>query len=187
MKAAATPPTFNNDFVAAKLQIKGGAGRVLPPFFKRLGLVAETGAPTALYQKLRNPSTAGVAVAQAIRIGYKPLYEVNEYCHAVNDKELKGLILQVTGLEEGNRVAELIQSTFARLKKHADFEADIEASDEETEVDGAQESKKKQGGGVGLGELRVGYTINLNLPATPNIEVFDAIFQSLRNNLLRDE
>ena len=121
MKAAATPPTFNNDFVAAKLQIKGGAGRVLPPFFKRLGLVAETGAPTALYQKLRNPSTAGAAVAQAIRIGYKPLYEVNEYCHAVNDKELKGLILQVTGLEEGNRVAELIQSTFARLKKRCEY------------------------------------------------------------------
>ena len=66
MKAAATPPTFNNDFVAAKLQIKGGAGRVLPPFFKRLGLVAETGAPTALYQKLRNPSTAGAAVAHNI-------------------------------------------------------------------------------------------------------------------------
>ena len=57
--AAATPPTFNNDFVHAKLLIKGGAGKVLPPFFKKIGLVAENGAPTALYRQLRNPDTTG--------------------------------------------------------------------------------------------------------------------------------
>lgn len=30
------------------------------------------------------------------------------------------------------------------------------------------------------------YTINLNLPATTEIEVFNAIFKSLRENLLRE-
>lgn len=187
MKVAATPPTFNNDFVAAKLQIKGGGGRVLPPFFKKLGLVAESGSPTALYQKFRNSATAGAAIAQAMRIGYKPLYEANEYCHALSDKDLKGLILEVTGLEEKNRVAELVQSTFTRLKKHADFEADLDAATDDT----PNSSRGDQGSDVGssskLGALRIGYTINLNLPATTNIEVFDAIFRSLRRNLLRDD
>jgi hypothetical protein len=42
------------------------------------------------------------------------------------------------------------------------------------------------GGGEELeGGLRLGYTINLNLPATTEIEVFNAIFKSLRENLLR--
>jgi len=188
MKAAATPPTFNNDFVAAKLQIKGGAGSVLPPFFKKIGLVAESGVPTSLYQKLRNPATAKAAIAQAIRTGYRPLYEVNEYCHVLSDKDLKGLIMQVTGLEEGNRVVELIQSTFLRLKKHADFDAELASSGEdeivtEKDVTGGRESRVT----AGIRDFRIGYTINLNLPPTTNIEVFDAIFQSLRKNLLRDE
>jgi hypothetical protein len=188
MKAAATPPIFNNDFVSAKLQIKGGAGRALPPFFKKLGFVAESGAPTSLYQKLRNTGTARAAVAQAIRTGFKPLYEVNEYCHALSGKDLKGLILQVTGLEEGNRVAESIQATFLRLKKHADFDAELESSgeDEDGSEEGAAEGSGPRGK-IGIGDLRIGYTINLNLPPTTNIEVFDAIFQSLRKNLLRDE
>lgn len=189
VKAAATPPTFNNDFVHAKLQIKGGAGKSIPPFFKKLGLVSDNGAPTGLYQKLRNPSTAGDALGEAVRIAYRPLYEVNEYVHELSDKELKGLIHQVTGLEEGNRTAELIQSTFLKLKKHATFDgtASVEAvrSEEPDQIPDARLRKAK--GHSVHHDLRIGYTINLNLPATANAEVFDAIFQSLRRNLLRDE
>lgn len=187
VKAAATPPTFNNDFVHAKLQIKGGAGKSIPPFFKKLGLVSDNGAPTALYQKLRNAATAADALGQAVRVAYRPLYEVNEYAHALSDKDLKGLILQVSGLEDGNRTAELIQSTFLKLKKHARFDAP-DVDDRRNEIEEtpalatAQRTRK-----TGIDEIRIGYTINLNLPATTNVEVFDAIFQSLRKNLLRDE
>jgi hypothetical protein len=186
IKAAATPPTFNNDFVHAKLQIKGGAGKALTPFFKKLGLVAENGSPTALYKKLRNPATSGAAIAAAMKIGYRPLYEVNEYCHELSDKDLKGLILQVTGLEDGNASAAQMKSTFLRLKKHADFDAELEVGKDEEEGEGGEE-ESGTGGKGGIGGLNIGYTINLNLPATTNIEVFDAIFQSLRKNLLRDE
>ena len=185
IKAAATPPTFNNDFVHAKLQIKGGSGKALTPFFKKLGLVSESGAPTSLYKKLRNPATTGAAIAQAMKIGYRQLYEVNEYCHEIGDKDLKGLILQVTGLEDSNASAKQMQSTFLRLKKHADFEGELDG-----EGEGEEEDKGNNGGRGdhgGLGKLNIGYTINLNLPASTNIEVFDAIFQSLRKNLLRDE
>ena len=34
-------------------------------------------------------------------------------------------------------------------------------------------------------ELKVGYTINLNLPETSDPKVFNAIFRALRENLLR--
>lgn len=186
-KAAATPPTFNNDFVHAKLQIKGGAGKSVTPFFKKLGLVSDNGSPTALYQKLRNPSTAKEAIGQAIRIAYKPLYEVNEYAHELSDKELKGLILQVTGLENGNRTAELIQSTFNRLKKHAQFDPVEPGETFDGSTDDDPADRRRLEGRRALTDLRIGYTINLNLPATTNVEVFDAIFQSLRRNLLRDE
>ncbi len=185
MKAAATPPNFNNDFVHTKLQIKGGAGNALPPFFKKLGLVGGDGSPTALYRQLRNPATSGAALAAAMRTGFRPLYEVNEYCHDLNEKDLKGLILQVTGLEDGNRVAQLIQGTFSRIRKHADFESALDSEEQQEETDEKEQDTKSNEKGVA--KLNIGYTINLNLPASTNIEVFNAIFKSLRENLLRDK
>jgi len=37
------------------------------------------------------------------------------------------------------------------------------------------------------GKIGLSYTINLNLPATTDIDVFNAIFKSLRENLLREQ
>ncbi|WP_426801944.1 DUF5343 domain-containing protein [Xanthomonas campestris] len=186
VKAAATPPTFNNDFVHAVLQIKGGAGKSVAPFFKKLGLVSDAGVPTALYQKLRNPSTAGGALATATKHAYKPLFDVNEYTDKLSEKDLKGLILQVTGLEQGNRTADLIFQTFSKLKKGSSF--DGAATVENVPINDKEDFKEvKQEPRRPLQDLRIGYTINLNLPASTNIEVFDAIFQSLRKNLLTDE
>jgi hypothetical protein len=40
-------------------------------------------------------------------------------------------------------------------------------------------------GGSALG-MNLGYTINLNLPATTDVAVFNAIFKSLKEHLLKD-
>lgn len=183
IKTAAVPPNVNNDFVATKLQIKGGTGRAIPPFLKKINFVASDGTPTKLYERFRNSSAAisGDAVAQAIRHGYKPLYEVNEYAHDLNDKDLKGLIVQVTGLEQNDRTVELAHATFKKLKEFAQFDVVVE------EEAGAGTGEDENGRLRLDRRLAIGYTINLNLPASTNIEVFNAIFKSLRENLLRDD
>ena len=184
IKSAATPPTVNPDFVLTKLKVKGGPGRQIPPFLKKIGLVAGDGTPTGLYERFRNssPAVSGAAIAEAIRYGYAPIYEVNEYAHELSDKDLKGLIVQVTGLEENNRVVDLAVSTFKKLKAHADFESDAgdEAATPVLQVAaGAPRSTAAR-------DFRIGYTINLNLPATTNVEVYNAIFKSIRENLLHE-
>jgi len=184
IKAAATPPKFNHDFVQSKLKIKGGAGRAIVPYLKKIGFVASDGSPTSLYQRYRNDSTSGSAVAEALKTGYKSLYEVNEYTHELSDKELKGLVLQVTGLEDGNRVVALICGTLKKLKEFADFDpSQVQVESQETKSSTDSESPKNT---QELG-FNIAYTINLNLPSTSNIEVFNAIFKSLRENLLRED
>lgn len=184
LKAAATPPTVNADFVQTKLKIKGGAGRAIPPFLKKIGFVAGDGTPTGVYERFRNSNAAvsGAAAAEGLRFGYKSLYEVNEYAHELNDKDLKGLIVQVTGLEEKNRVVELTHSTFKKLKAFADFEASPDVS----ENGKADAPTAPLHTGLADHRLSVGYTINLNLPPSTNVEVFNAIFKSLKENLLID-
>lgn len=77
IKSVPTPPRVTQDFVKTKLQIKGGSGNAMASFLKKIGFVNPDGTPSDLYVKFRNPATSGAAVAEAIRIGYEPLYEHN--------------------------------------------------------------------------------------------------------------
>ncbi len=123
IKAAATPDRVTQDFINTNLQIKGGTGAALIPYLKKVGFVASDGSPTDIYKKFRNHATAGSAVASAVKTGYKALEQVNEYFYELNDKDLLALIVQVTGVEEGNQVAKLILSTLKTLKAFAKFES----------------------------------------------------------------
>lgn len=191
IRAAATPERVTGDFITTKLQIKGGTGAAIIPFLKKIGFVAADGSPTDIYRRFRNPSTGGTAVADAIKIGYSPLQQVNEYFYDLPEQDLLNLILQVTGLDHDNSVAKLVFSTLKTLKGFADFSG---ASEDEGPEKTAPVSYKPSSNidfdgkdsGQRLG-LNLSYTINLNLPATTDQAVFNAIFKSLKEHLLSDE
>lgn len=185
---ATVPPKFTQDFLATTLDMPGGGARPVIKFLKRAGLLTSEGTPTDLYKQFRNPSFRGAAAAQGIRNAYSDLYVANEYVHNASDKDLKGLIIQVTGLEEDSKLIPAMVASFKTLKEYADFDADVGADltqviDEgkggDTVGDQSQRRVLAEDGG-----LRLGYTINLNLPATTDIAVFNAIFKSLREHLL---
>jgi len=189
IRSAATPERVTKDFVTTVLQIKGGTGGNIPPFFKRIGFVGSDGAPTDLYKRFRNPATGGAAVADAIRLGYKDLIQANEYFYRLSDKELLALIVQVTGVEADNRAAALTLSCIKALKAFASFDG---ASVAEEEVQPPPPNQYAQGlsglpaphsSNTQVG-LNLSYTINLNLPATADQAVFNAIFRSLKEHLL---
>ncbi len=189
IRSAATPERVTKDFITTVLQIKGGTGGSIPPFLKRIGFVGSDGAPTDLYKRFRNPATGGSAVADAIRLGYKDLLQANEYFYRLSDKELLALIVQVTGVEADNRAAALTLSCIKALKAFANFDA-TSAADEEIAQPSTHEFAQKlpslpahhpSTGQVGL---NLSYTINLNLPATADQAVFNAIFRSLKEHLL---
>ncbi|MEA2441312.1 MAG: hypothetical protein QOH76_2736 [Thermoleophilaceae bacterium] len=184
IKAAQTPPRFTQDFLETKLSMKGGSARPIIPFLKRTGFLGSDGTPTSIYQRFRNPAQSGAAAAEALRHGYGPLYEINEYVHDVKDPELKGIIVQATGLDEGASTVRAIMGSFKTLREFADFEtvpAD-EPAEHGPESEGqALDVPRRR---TAAGELTLGYTINLQLPATSDIAVFNAIFKSLRDHLL---
>ena len=47
------------------------------------------------------------AAADALKAGYKPLYEVNELVHDAKPADLKGTIVQVTGADHDSRTVAL--------------------------------------------------------------------------------
>jgi hypothetical protein len=148
------------------------------------------GSPTELYKKFRNPTISKGAAAIALRSAYSALYELNEYVHDASEKDVKGYIVQVTGLEPESPTIRAMHGSFKALRSFADFDATItgEADDGSEPIRGAEVSDLTVQHGVSrpspLPQLRLGYTINLNLPNTTDVAVFNAIFKSLREHLL---
>lgn len=190
IRSAATPERVTKDFVNAVLQIKGGTGAAIPPYLKKIGFVGSDGVPTDLYKRFRNPATGGAAVADAIKTGYRDLLQANEYFYKLSEKELKALIVQVTGLAADDRVLALTFSTLVTLRGFAKFEFSSEVNDpppadgpggEVSRIVSLPPPNPPQSSKLGL---NLAYTINLNLPATSDQAVFNAIFRSLKEHLL---
>ena len=110
---------------------------------------------------------------------------MNEYAHDATDDELKGLVLQVTGLEASSSTFGAIVGSFKAVKAFADFAAETDPPQEdERESAPADDTVEDIPPGGSVAGLNLGYTINLHLPQTSDIAVFDAIFRSLREHLL---
>jgi len=191
IRTASTPPRFTQDFLATTLDMPGGSAKPVIPFLKRIGFLGSDGTPTALYKRFRNTGESGAVVAEAMRTGFRPLYAINEYIHDASDAALKGAVIQATGAEEGSTTVKSIVGSFKALKAFADFDADP-TSTPRSETTGDEDLGAAASGGAagpvdaGLpAGLSLGYTINLHLPATSDVAVFNAIFKSLREHLLR--
>lgn len=198
IKSASVPERFTQDFVSTKLAMKGGSAAACIPFVKKMGFVASDGTPTDLYREFRNPRKSRIAVGKAFKKLYQKLYEMNEYIHDATDQEVLGLIVECTGGEKDSTVTKLTLSTLNMLRKISDFDNEsngevdsldttisrtpptepIPQSIPQLQIPAHQQHSNK---GINLA-----YTINLNLPATKDIEVFNAIFKSLKEHILGD-
>lgn len=195
IKTASVPERFTQDFVNTKLAMKGGTANSCIPFVKKLGLVGTDGVPTDLYREYRNPKKSRKALGKAFRKVYSRLYEMNEYVHDADDSDVLGLIVECTGGEKASASTKYTLATFNMLRKHADFEAEDAENDDNDESDPDFEQQEtghipiplpaayQAAAGASRG-INLSYTINLNLPATKDIEVFNAIFKSLKQHLL---
>ena len=132
-------------------------------------------------------------MGRAFKKLYDRLYEMNEYVHDATDDEVRGLIMECTGAESDSVVAKYTLSTFNTLRRLSDFDYE-ETQEKEIESEAAPVISAAplplpstgQHPIAGAKSLNLSYTINLNLPATKDIEVFNAIFKSIKEHLLKE-
>lgn len=184
IKTARTPDRFTQDFLETALGFKGGSARPFIPLAKRIGLLNSDGTPTDLYNGFRNTIESKNAIAQAIKIGYQDIFTANEYAYKLSRKELEGLVTQLTGLSKKTTTLAAICGTFEALKQFADFEKKAPVK-KETEIPEAKGEKSSLTISDKDFDLNLTYTINLVLPKTSDINVFNAIFKSIKDNLLK--
>lgn len=180
------PPKFNADFMENVLKLKGGSARGVPPILKKMGFLTSDGTTTDLYDKFRTNSGRGQATLQGLRNGFPEIFKRSEYAHTVDDGKLRDIVLEITGLKGNDPVAKAIKGTFNVVKSFIPAGTVLGAGEEDTA--GAEDSgggSDGGGGDGGTGELRLAYNINIVLPETSDLKVLNAIFRSIKENLMR--
>ncbi len=190
IKTASVPGKFTRDFLSTVLGLKSSSYHAMIPLFKRLGFIDQGNTPTQRYKDFRSESKSGFVMAKAIKEAYSDIYNGNEYAHQLEKGPLIDLVSTVTGAAKDDAAMLSVVGTFMELVKFASFDiGDIpeeigEIDDESEEEVSLPKEKNINKGSVKFG---VSYTINLNLPATTEVKVFDSIFKSLKKNLLDDQ
>jgi len=150
------------------------------PFLKRLGFIDDANVPTQRYRDYRDEKKSKIIMAQRMREAYKELFAANEYAYRLKKEDIVSKLNTVLGTPRDDKTTPKVAASFLALCKLADFEKKggkiIEPPKRGEKVDFLQQPAAKLG---------ISYTINLNLPPTTDVEVFNAIFKALRENLLK--
>jgi hypothetical protein len=190
---ATVPDNFNGDFLGTKLGFKGGNQKSFISWAKKCGLLNSDGTPTQLYKNFRNPSSRKSSMAEALKIGYSDAFERNEYANDLDRKSFTKLISEITNNPHDNSTVKNIVGSFFLAKEFADFEksainndAQVETPNEIVETINKLQSKETHPISKKNLNLGLSYTINLVLPKTDDPAIYNAIFKSLKENLLNE-
>jgi hypothetical protein len=180
------PAKFNKDFLNTVFEITGGASMPVIPILKKTGMLAENGSPTSVYAEFQTEGGRANAALQAMRNGFQEIFKRNQYAHKADKDKIVDLIVAITGLTKSDRIVGLIYNTFQAFQDYAKGASDRADTKREQPDAGAQSSEQSvsqgQGSSVPIG---LAYQINIILPESTNIDVFNSIFKSLRENLLK--
>ena len=172
--------------VLKKLGFNSSNDRAVIPLFKRLGFLTDSGVPTSHYDDLKDKTKRDKALAQRIRELYTDIYAINTEIHKGTEDEIKGAISRVTGKDSAT--VGRYYATFKTLTGLADFTvAPTKSKAEEEKKTDEGEGIQKDGSVVDITGKRLNsfhYNIQIHLPAPTDISVYNAIFKSLRDNLV---
>lgn len=164
--------------------------RAFLPLLKALGFLSPDGKPTTLYHDYRDHSRSSVVMAQALRNAYGDIFLIKEHPTDSDKDAVQGKFKSYHNVSD--HVASLMTKTFYALLKLSDLKAETtkkpSSKDKEIEKPDAgiapPEAPPKERSiihGAGLH-----YNIQIHLPATKDVEVYNAIFKSLREHLVED-
>lgn len=165
--------------------------RAIIPLLKTLGFLTSEGTPTQRYHDYRNNALSKKILGKALKEAYSDIFKISSK-PTENDKELiQGKFKSTHNTSDRN--AELMTKTFFAILDLADIDSEPEEIKPPKEVEAkpsveiakAKEEKEK-GSSSKENKLTpsLNYNIQIHLPATKDIEVYNSIFKSLKEHLI---
>jgi hypothetical protein len=157
---------------------------------KDLRFLSDDGTPSPRYHEYRDASRSRAIMAEALRETYEDLFHISEKPGPPHRAAIEGKIK--SALNVSDRVAKESASTFLALLKLADLDAPPSTPlQQDSEDSGREETDEKTDTGTGQtplipppGTIGLRYNVEIHLPASKDIGVYNAIFKSLKEHLL---
>lgn len=190
--SARAPERFTNKFLE-DLGFKSSNDRLITGVLKGLGFLSETGEPTQRYYTFLDQTQSKKVLALGIQEAYEDLFNLRRDAQNMSQDEVKNKLKTLTQGQKGDKVIELMARTFRTLCDYAEWNEpeSVEKKKESTEVneDKSEMTPTSMGNTVLPMESRQNalglcYNIQIHLPETTNMAVYDAIFQSIKKHLM---
>lgn len=189
---AKAPERFTTKFLE-DLGFKSSTDRLFIGMLKALGFLDEGGQPTQRYYEFLDQSQSKSIVALGIEEAYEDLFNLNKNAQNMTNDEVKNKLKTLTQGQKSDRVIEQMAMTFRALCNYADWsqhntqknvtdeivELAINKENLVSAVNNDSVTKERPTPGMNLH-----YNIQIHLPETTNMAVYDAIFQSLKKHLM---
>lgn len=134
-----------------------------------------------MYGQFQADSSRSYAALTGLKNGFAELFKRNAHVDKAEDDRIKDYLIQITGRKKDDQVVSAILGTFNAIRSFISGEIIAPAADQSpTEI----QNELQQGLALNPANLGLSYHINIVLPETKDIAVFNAIFQSLKQNLL---
>jgi hypothetical protein len=189
IRSAAKPPRFTRETLR-NWGFTASNDRAMLTVLKELGFLTESGAPTEYYDRLRDPNDWKYVLGERLQDLYADLYATDTSVHTAPEGEIKGAISRITGKDDES--VKRYYATFKTLASLAKFEPRPTRTqvpeEEEEEAPPASEERTRQreeppAPPIPRGRSDFHYNVQIHLPVTTDITVYNAIFRSLRENL----
>jgi len=156
--------------------------RAFIPLLKALGFLSSDGKPTQRYNDYRDHSRSRLIMGEALREAYGDLFLIKEHLTNADKKAIEGKFKSFHNASEN--LASMMTKTFLGLLGLADIsnKTTNPPSSKEPENDPEVETQSPSNG-VGHGVSGLHYNIQIHLPATKDLEVYNSIFKSLKEHL----
>ena len=181
------PDKFTTEHLK-KIGFSSSNDRAVLGLLKDLQFLSEDGTPTQRYHDYRNTSQSKLVLGDSIRDAYSDIFHINEKPTPADRSSITGLFKSTHNVSD--QVAGFMANTFFSLLERADISKGGETKESiKTKLPDAKEELKKKDT-ASSGEIRppimpnLRYNIEIHLPATKDIEVYNAIFKSLKAHLI---
>lgn len=183
IRDAQAPTRFTNQLLL-DWGYKSKNHRAFIPLLKALGFLTTDGVPTQRYHDYRNHSASKKIMGEAIKETYSDIFLIKEK-PTNNDRALiEGKFKSFHNTSD--TVSSLMTKTFFSLLDLGNIDELATSNKEDSSeitVDIEEEKTKPRSLSV-KSNFGLHYNIQIHLPATKDVEVYNAIFKSLKDHLI---
>ncbi len=191
---AKAPDAFTQKFLES-LEFKSSNDRLYIGLLKGLGFLDENAVPTERYFNFLDQSQSKQILAEAIQEAYSDLFAVNKKANELTQQEVKNKFRTLTQGKISDKVLHLMANTFKALVDYAEWnkvgkkidDKKEQSSEKKTEPTfkntASQKEIEEEDLSAKLSKAQLHYNIQIHLPESRDLAVYDALFKSLKKHL----